>query len=86
MKLIIDVSDDFYKVIADNKYGVHEGRIYNIIRNGTPLPEGLEVLDKIRAELVQMMYVVNNDYAKGHNYGLRRAIQTIDKYKVGKEE
>lgn len=56
------------------------------LMHSTPLPEESEVLDKIRAELVQMMCVVNNDYAKGHNYGLRRAIQTIDKYKADKED
>ena len=40
MKLVIDMPDDFYKAIVDNRYGIHEGRIYNIIRNGTPLPKG----------------------------------------------
>ncbi len=82
MKLVIDIPKDFYKGIADNKYGVYEGRIFNIIRNGTPLPKELEVL---RTELVQMMCVVCNDYNKGCNYGLRRAIQTIDKYKAESE-
>ena len=37
MKAVIDISEDFYKGIVDDKYRVHEGRIFNIIRNGTPL-------------------------------------------------
>ena len=39
MQIVIDIPDDFYKGIVDDKYRVHEGRIFNIIRNGTPLPK-----------------------------------------------
>lgn len=38
MKIMIDVPEELYKVISEDKYGVHQGRVYDIIRNGTPLP------------------------------------------------
>lgn len=38
MKVVIDIPNDLYEVITNDQYGVHGGRIYDIIRNGTPLP------------------------------------------------
>lgn len=40
MQIVIDIPDTFYQAIKSDKYGVHQGRIYDIIRNGTPLSKG----------------------------------------------
>ena len=40
VELVIKIPEDMYKLISEDKYGVHQGRIYNMIRNGTPLPKG----------------------------------------------
>ena len=39
MKLIVDISDDLYNVIKTDKYGLHKGKMYDIIRDGMPLNE-----------------------------------------------
>ena len=39
MQLIIDISDNLYDVIKYDKYGLHKGKLYDIIRNGIPLIE-----------------------------------------------
>lgn len=44
MKIIIDVTENLYETINNDKYGVHNGRVYDIIRNGTPL-------DDVKAEI-----------------------------------
>lgn len=48
--------------------------------------KGIEVLDKIRAEIEQAYCKVANDYDHGRNYGLYMAIQIIDKYKAESED
>lgn len=44
--------------------------------------KGLEGLDKIRTKIVKSLCMVTNDYDQGRNYGLRMAVQIIDKYKT----
>ena len=39
MQIVIDLSDDLYNTIKENKYDVYKGRIYDAIRQGTPLTE-----------------------------------------------
>lgn len=39
MQIVIDIPDRLYKAIKDDEYGVHQGRIYDIIRHGTSLPD-----------------------------------------------
>ena len=40
MHVVINVPDELYNAINRDTYGVHKGRIYDIIRNGTALPKG----------------------------------------------
>ena len=40
MQLVIDIPDNLYDAIEKDEYGVHQGRIYDLIRNGIPLPKG----------------------------------------------
>lgn len=52
MKLIIDIPDNLYKTINNDKYGVHEGRVYDIIRNGTPLDEeAIKLIGGMKSDL-----------------------------------
>ena len=52
MKVIIDIPENLYEAINNDKYGVHEGRVYDIIRNGTPL-------DDIKAEIKEWYWQVD---------------------------
>lgn len=36
MKVVIDILDNYYNTIKKNEYGIYKGRLYDIIRNGTP--------------------------------------------------
>lgn len=71
MKLIVDISDNLYNVIKSDEYGLHKGKMYDIIRNGIPL-------DTIKGE-------ISKEYAETHhiflNYasGLDAALRIIDK-------
>lgn len=40
MKLTIDISDDLYDGIVKNEYGLYNGKFFDMIRGGTPLPKG----------------------------------------------
>lgn len=40
MEIVIKIPDKLYETIISDEYGVHQGCIYDIIRNGTPLPKG----------------------------------------------
>ena len=40
MQVVIDILGNYYNTIKENEYGIYEGRLYDIIRNGTPLPKG----------------------------------------------
>lgn len=39
MKLTIDISDDLYNGIVKNEYGLYNGKFFDMIRGGTPLPK-----------------------------------------------
>ena len=39
MKVVIDVPESLYKGITEDTYGVHKGRLFDMICNGIPLPE-----------------------------------------------
>ena len=47
MKIIIDIPDNLYDAIEKDEYGVHQGRIYDSIRNGTPFPKRMLSVDLI---------------------------------------
>ena len=38
MQIVIDIPDKHYEAIKSDKYGVYNGIIYDVIRNGMPLP------------------------------------------------
>ena len=40
MQVVINIPDEFYNAINEDTYGVHRGRIYDIIRDGSVLPKG----------------------------------------------
>ena len=40
MKLTIDISDDLYNGIVKNEYGLYNGKFFDMMRGGTPLPKG----------------------------------------------
>lgn len=48
MKIVIDISEEDYKRIQDipDVFNSLTSRMYSAIRNGTPLPEGAEILTK----------------------------------------
>ena len=48
--------------------------------------DGIDVLDKIRAEIEQGYCEVEDDYDRGRNMGLYIAMQIIDHYKAESEE
>ena len=39
IELVIKIPDKIYETIKSDKYGVHQGRIYDIIRNGKVIPK-----------------------------------------------
>ena len=48
--------------------------------------DGIDVLDKIRAEIEQGYCEVEDDYDRGRNMGLYIAMQIIDHYKAESED
>lgn len=70
IELVIKIPEGLYKVISEDEYGVHQGKIYEIIRNGTPL-------DKIRKqiELEKLGYPPSAGYFKA----IIKVLQIIDK-------
>jgi len=80
MKLIINISDNLYDVIKYDKYGLHKGKLYDIIRDGIPL-------NNMRAEIEKNAYPIVhgvNNHEKGMTlYGI---LQVIDKYKAESEK
>ncbi len=52
MRLIVDISDDLYNVIKTDKYGLHKGKMYDIVRNGVPL-------DSVKAEIEEYSSTVD---------------------------
>ena len=64
MQIVIDMPENLYKTICENEYGVHQGRIYEIIRNGTPLPKGhgrLIDADALNTRMKQRMDRIGDD-------------------------
>ena len=79
MKLIIDMDENLYETINNDKYGVHKGRVYDIIRNGTPLPKEhgrLIDADYLRDVILLHNFHGNNKnivpYADRRGYRLRQ--------------
>ena len=82
MKLIINIDEDYVKII--NKNGA-SNYPEEVIKNGTPLDD---VLDKIRAEIDQKQYdfMADKDYDEGIRFGLMLAYQIIDKHREGEQK
>lgn len=40
MQIVIDMSEEEYNRIKENDCGLFNGRFFQMIRNGTPLPKG----------------------------------------------
>ena len=40
MKIVIDIDEGMVKSINENPFGLYNGRLYNAIREGIPLPKG----------------------------------------------
>ena len=79
MKIIIDVPENLYETINNDKYGVHKGRVYDIVRNGTPLPKEhgrLIDADYLRDVILLHNFHGNNKnivpYADRRGYRLRQ--------------
>ena len=73
MQIVIDIPDELCKTIKSDEYGVHQGRIYDMIRNGTPLSE-------IRAEMKQQKHCrcLDGDDLDIYREGLDDAIEILD--------
>lgn len=65
MEIVIKIPDKLYETIISDKYGVHQGCIYDIIRDGTPLPKGhgrLIDVDDIRViELEDSLHIIRHE-------------------------
>lgn len=67
MKVIIDIDDKLYKIIKNPKQiptMYHAGKIWNALKNGTPLPKGygrLGDLDKLEKDMKNMIIFNVND-------------------------
>lgn len=40
MRLVIDIDEYFYTRIKENEFGLFNGKVSEMIQNGTPLPKG----------------------------------------------
>lgn len=40
MQIVIDISEEEYNKIKENDMGFYNGRFFQMVRNGTPLPKG----------------------------------------------
>jgi len=90
MKLIIDIPEDVYKAhkMGDISPWIVNS-IFDAVMNGIPLPKGygVDVLDKIRAEIENINL---NEVATKYEdrfYGFQQEVlQIIDKYKAESED
>ncbi len=57
MKLTINIPDDLYNGIIKNEYELYNGKFFDMIRNGAPLPKGTLLL--IDTEHINAMAYVN---------------------------
>ena len=93
MKIVVEVSEKDYlnfmlqydNGILDEKTPSHRAKI--AIAEGTPLPKENDVLDKIRAEIMELDDI-NPDYPMDMTVHISRyaVLQIIDKYKEESEE
>ena len=80
MKVIIDIPDNVY--IACNEYkdntniGILQRILYIAISNGTPLED-------IKAEIEELIQHCDPDYDFEEIFGIRHAIEIIDKHIKG---
>ena len=82
MKIVIDISEKAYNLISGKTDTANidlYSALIQAVKNGTPFPEGhvrlKEVLDKIRAEIVEMR--------SKQNVGVLECLYIIDKYRWG---
>lgn len=89
MKIVVEISEKDYldfmlqydNGILDEKTPSHRAKI--AIAEGTPLPKDNDVLDKIRAEIVDLGQRTMNDNRASGIWACRNI---IDKYKEGTEK
>ncbi len=74
MRVVINIPDELYKTIKSDEYGVHQGRIYDTIRRGTPLSE-------IKAEMEEQKCGrgLDGDELDWYREGLGDAIEILDR-------
>ncbi|MBR6163348.1 hypothetical protein IKQ26_05635 [bacterium] len=83
MKIVIDIPQGL-KIDFENENwtALTCAEMKEALMRGTPLPKGLEVLDKIRAEIVDLGQRTMNDNRAGGIWACR---DIIDKYKAESE-
>lgn len=64
MKLVIDIQDTLYEVIKEDKYQIYKGTIYEMIKNGTPLPKGHGRLIDADEAIKVLKSLGNRDYRR----------------------
>ena len=67
IELVIKIPDKIYETIKSDKYGVHQGRIYDIIRNGKVIPKEhgrLGDLDELERDMVNG--IRSGNYEEGY--------------------
>lgn len=70
MKIVIDIDDNLYYGIVNNKYGVYTGRIFDIISNGTPLPkeEWIPVMERMPEDGKNVLFCdIEDDIMLGYH-------------------
>ena len=76
MKLIIDIPEEVYKSIQDNDYcGISNSDMYNVVKNGTPLPKGHGDLISRQAVIDMLNKLIEVEQKQGTdvmNYGRER--------------
>ena len=85
MKLVIEISGDDYKYIKRLNAGYTDYittlKLYNAVRNGTPLDD---IRKEIESNLITHGQVIEGEYypddAEAINYGLRKALEIIDRH------
>jgi len=88
VQLLEDEDKTYVYTINDERPMMVKESMDNIVRwiEANYKEKSCDVLDKIIAEIEQSYCTVNNDYARGRNYGLYMATQIIDKYKTESED
>ena len=91
MKIVIDISDEKYKVIQDGNYGgVLDNGLYYAIKNGTPLPKGHgRLIDADAATEIMLNQMPGTGYQSRAMYVLESQMYTptiIEADKEGEQE